>query len=83
MTALLTPAWQKLRPHKGQNELWHSKARFIVLPCGRRSGKTEIAKRKLVLSAINPNTGYSDPNYFAAAPTHAQAKRIYWKDLKN
>lgn len=47
------------------------------------SGKSEIAKRKLVLAALNPDTGYSDPNYFVAAPTHAQAKRIYWKDLKD
>lgn len=82
MTALLTPAWYKLRPHQGQHDLWHCKARFIVLPCGRRSGKTEIAKRKLVLSALNPETGYADPNFFAAAPTQAQAERIYWNDLK-
>ena len=79
---MLTPRWYKLRPHAGQHELWHSKARFIVLPCGRRSGKSEIAKRKLVLSALDPYTGYDDPNYFAAAPTRDQAKRIYWKDLK-
>lgn len=80
--SLLTPRWYKLRPHQGQHELWHCKARFIVLPCGRRSGKSEIAKRKLILSAINPDSGYDDPNYFAAAPTRDQAKRIYWKDLK-
>lgn len=80
---MLTQRWYKLRSHKGQRELWHSKARFIVLPCGRRSGKSEIAKRKLILEAINPDTGYTDPNYFVAAPTHAQAKRIYWKDLKD
>lgn len=79
---MLTPRWYKLRPHAGQDALWHSKARFVVLPCGRRSGKSEIAKRKLILSALDPNTGYDDPNYFAAAPTRDQAKRIYWKDLK-
>lgn len=79
---MLTPRWYRFRPHTGQHELWHSKARFIVLPCGRRSGKSEIAKRKLVLSALNPDTGYDDPNYFAAAPTRDQAKRIYWRDLK-
>nr|DAT56337.1 MAG TPA: Large subunit terminase [Caudoviricetes sp.] len=79
---MLTPRWYQLRPHAGQHGVWHSKARFIVLPCGRRSGKSEIAKRKLILSALDPNTGYDDPNYFAAAPTRDQAKRIYWKDLK-
>lgn len=211
----LTPAWTKFKPHSGQNALWHSKARFIVLPCGRRcleagmlvatphgpraiedlrvgddvfgfengraeitqveavwdngiqevyplgnendkylactkehkllvcehgqaikrsilyapvlnvcceqgnvlrlwqigepylaytyditvanstnlyilhdggivtsnSGKSAIAKRKLVLSALNPNSGYPDANYFAAAPVQQQAERIYWKDL--
>lgn len=211
----LTPAWTKFKPHDGQNALWHSKARFIVLPCGRRcleagtlvatpqgpkaienllvgddvfgfengrakltkveavwdngvqevypfgnekgkclaatrehkllvcihgqamqrsilyapslnvcceqgnvlklwqigdpylahthditvanstnlyilhdggiissnSGKSEIAKRRLVLSALNPNSGYDDANYFAAAPVQQQAERIYWKDL--
>lgn len=79
---LLTPRWYKLTPHEGQRALWECKSRFIVLPCGRRSGKSEIAKRKLVLSALNPDSGYPDPNYFAAAPTRDQAKRIYWKDLK-
>lgn len=79
---LLTPRWYRLRPHDGQHALWHSKARFIVLPCGRRSGKSEIAKRKLVLAAINPDSGYPDANYFAAAPTRDQAKRIYWKDIR-
>lgn len=79
---MLTPRWYRLREHDGQDALWHTKARFVVLPCGRRSGKTEIAKRKLVLEALNPDTGYDDPNYFAAAPTRDQAKRIFWRDLK-
>lgn len=78
----LTNRWYKLRSHSGQRDLWHSLARFIVLPCGRRSGKSEIAKRKLVLAALNPNSGYPDANYFAAAPTRDQAKRIFWSDLK-
>lgn len=78
----LTPRWYKLREHEGQHGLWTCKSRFVLVPCGRRSGKSEIAKRKLVLEAINPDSGYADANYFAAAPTHAQAQRIYWKDLK-
>lgn len=79
----LTKRWYKLRPHPGQRELWNTKARFVVLPCGRRSGKSEIAKRKIVLSALHPDSGYPDANYFAAAPTRDQAKRIFWTDLKN
>lgn len=58
----------------------HSPARFKVVPAGRRSGKTERAKRKLIGSVLSART--SDERYFAAAPTRDQAKRIFWRDLK-
>lgn len=51
------------------------------MPAGRRSGKTELAKRKLVI-ALSKGKPWPDPRYFAAAPTRDQAKRIFWKDLK-
>lgn len=52
--------------------------RFPVVPAGRRSGKTERAKRFLAKQAMkNPNE-----KYFAAAPTYNQAKKIWWDDLK-
>ena len=52
--------------------------RFPVVPAGRRSGKTERFKRFLSKQAMkNPNE-----MYFAAAPTHSQAKKIFWDDLK-
>jgi hypothetical protein len=47
---------------------------------GRRSYKTEIAKRKLFLRSMvstRPNAWF-----VAAAPTWQQAKDIYWRDLK-
>lgn len=56
-----------------------------MVPAGRRSGKTEVAKRKLVLELWDCKVrgrAWSDPRFFAAAPTRDQAKRIYWKDLK-
>jgi hypothetical protein len=57
--------------------------RFKVVPAGRRSGKTERAKRKIVTSALTANdTPWDDPRFFAAAPTRDQANSIYWKDLK-
>lgn len=59
-----------------------SPARFAVVPAGRRSGKTERAKRKLVRHCLQPDSKFANPNYFAAAPTRDQAKRIYWDDLK-
>ena len=52
--------------------------RFPCAPCGRRSGKTERAKRFLSNMALkNPNM-----KYFAAAPTSEQATNIWWQDLK-
>jgi hypothetical protein len=77
----LTERWYPLRPHPVQIALVTSPARFAVVPAGRRSGKTERAKRKLVRAALN-GTDYPDPRFFAAAPTRDQAKRIYWEDLK-
>lgn len=77
MSARLYP----LRYHAVQAQLMASQARFRVVPAGRRSGKTENAKRKLLVDALTV-TGWDDPRYFAAAPTRDQAKAIYWSDLK-
>ncbi len=43
-----------LKPHPGQHDLWFSPARFPICHSGRRSGKTEIAKRRLVMRAMDP-----------------------------
>ena len=51
------------------------------MPAGRRSGKTELAKRFGVIRAMS-YTASSDGWYVFAAPTHMQAKRIFWRDLK-
>lgn len=51
------------------------------MPAGRRSGKTELSKRRLV-RALATKKPWQDPRYFAAAPTKEQAKRIFWRDLK-
>lgn len=71
----------RLRYHPEQHAWMHSLARFNVVPAGRRSGKTERAKRKLVKRALL-GTSFSDPRFFAAAPTRDQAKRIFWDDLR-
>ena len=81
MTIELTPRWTELRPHSKQQAYWKSPHRFNVVPAGRRSGKTELAKRKLVRRALTAATPWP-PRFFAAAPTYNQAKRIYWDDLK-
>lgn len=78
---ILTRRWYPLKAHPEQMRLIDSEARFRVVPAGRRSGKTERAKRHLVRKAFQP-TPWDDPRYFAAAPTRDQAKAIYWADLK-
>lgn len=72
--------WYPLKEHPVQLDLVSavpSGVRFPLVPAGRRSGKTERFKRFLVKQA-NKVPGA----YFAAAPTHDQAKKIFWDDLK-
>ena len=83
MSGALTRRWTPLIPHEVQLELIRSTARFKVVPAGRRSGKSERAKRFLVREALRSVYGkYEDPRFFAAAPTYGQARSIYWDDLK-
>lgn len=72
--------WYPLMDHDVQLDLVAAVpagVRFPLVPAGRRSGKTERFKRFLVKQAYR-TTG----PYFAAAPTHDQAKKIFWDDLK-
>jgi len=72
--------WYPLHDHDVQLSLIDAVSegvRFPLVPAGRRSGKTERFKRFLVKFA-NKERGL----YFAAAPTHDQAKKIFWDDLK-
>ncbi len=73
--------WYDLIPHPVQLKLLSAQergVRFCVVPAGRRSGKTERAKRVLVKRA-NLTPGEL---FFAGAPTYNQAKKIFWEDLK-
>jgi len=73
--------WHAHTYHPAQAKLWRTKARFVAVPAGRGGGKTEIAKRRLVMSLAQKKP-WIDPRYFYAAPTRDQAKRIAWDDLK-
>ena len=73
--------WNKLIHHQVQQDYARSTARFNVLWAGRRSGKTDIAKRRLITRALTFN-GHSDGYFIMGAPTRDQAKRIFWSDLK-
>jgi hypothetical protein len=75
-----TPRWVDLRPHAVQLEAWNSPARFKLLVAGRRSGKTELTKRRIAIASMVRKSPAG--RYFAAAPTYGQAKRIWWDDLK-
>jgi hypothetical protein len=73
--------WYKLKDHPVQLALVDAVKngmRFPVVPAGRRSGKTERAKRYVVKEAMSNNNEL----YFVAAPTRDQVKKIYWDDLK-
>ena len=48
---VVPPRVTPLRYHPVQQKFIRSVARFNVVPAGRRSGKTEIAKRKIVRRA--------------------------------
>lgn len=46
------------------------------------SGKTEIVGKRRLLKRMLLGTKYDDARFAVCAPTHSQAKRIYWRDLK-
>jgi len=69
--------WYPLTEHPVQTALVEDDVRFKVVPAGRRSGKTEKAKRYVVREAFR----VPGP-YFVAAPTRDQVKKIYWADIK-
>lgn len=77
----LTSRWTPLNIQPIHAALWNSPHRFNVVPAGRRAYKTELCKRKLILTALH-GTRYPGARFFAAAPTRDQAKRIFWDDLK-
>lgn len=73
--------WYPLIPHPVQLSLVSAVSRgirFPVVPAGRRSGKTERAKRFVAKQGMR-NAGEL---YFLAAPTRDQVKKIYWDDMK-
>jgi hypothetical protein len=77
---MLTRAWTKLRYHEKQSRLWRSPARFVEVAAGRGSGKTELARRRIVrmLPVMKP---WPDPMYFYALPTYNQARRVAWRNI--
>jgi hypothetical protein len=69
----------QVQRHMTINHYRLDKIRFKTVHAGRRSYKTEWAKRHLVNEACR-NTGL---NLFFGAPTREHVKRMVWNDLKN
>jgi hypothetical protein len=74
------PRWTPLKYHEKQAQAFYSKAKFVNLACGRGSGKTELARRKIVL-ALAQRKPWPDPLYFYALPTYSQAKKVAWTEI--
>lgn len=69
--------WKTLRYHPIQSELWSYTGRFAAIVAGRGSGKTEICRRKLILTTVVTKE-WDDPLYFYVLPTFSQAKKVAW-----
>lgn len=69
---------ERVQQHPAISRYRNELVRFKVVHAGRRSFKTEIAKRTLVAESLR-NKGRS---FFFGGPTYGQAKRIAWNDIK-
>ena len=76
----LTPYWTPLRYHEDQYRLWHDTRKLICVVAGRRSGKTDLARRRIVLS-LALKLQWPNPIYAYCLPTYNQAKKVAWKPL--
>lgn len=74
--------WKKLRPVAEHSKLYRTRARFPVVVAGRGSGKSEIARRRLVRRLAEHVPTTDEPMYFYGLPTYSQARRVAWKPLK-
>jgi hypothetical protein len=71
------------QPHPKQRRAFFAPEKFVGLACGRGSGKSMLAKMRLVRGLAESTPGLANPIYFYLLPTVAQAKRVAWGDLLN
>ena len=79
-SGMLPDAWSTFRIVDVQLDLLEDTSRFVALPCGRGSGKTEIAKRRLV-SRLPQAVPEPPGRYFYAAPTLKHCRALAWDSL--
>lgn len=70
----------KLKPVEQQRQFLKSERRFNVAPAGRRAGKTMTGKLRGRKRALEIT--HEGGRVVFAAPTHRQAKRVFWRDVK-
>lgn len=64
--------------HPEQYKYYTSSVRFNIAHAGRRGGKTELAKRRLIIRALKCQRPQG--RFVFGAPTHRQAIDIFWDD---
>lgn len=72
--------------HPGQQHVSDTPARFKVVVCGRRWGKSRLSLKTGVMAAFDGNFPYdpaSPPVVVFGMPTLKQCKKIFWKPLIN
>lgn len=77
----LTDRWTPLKSHRMQSLLMYHPSRFKWCPAGRRSGKTETAKRDTV-SQLIVDDGKGPARMVIGAPTYTRVKDIYFEDMR-
>lgn len=73
--------WTTFRYHPVQAALWTYTGRFAAIVAGRRSGKTDLCRRKLVLQ-LPIKKPWPDPRYYFILPTYRQAEEVAWEKIK-
>lgn len=72
--------WEPLFHHEKQRQLWERNEGFTAVVAGRQSGKTVIARRKIV-SWLPVQKPWGNPIYIYAMPTYSQAEKVAWQPL--
>lgn len=72
--------WPLFRYHPVQYAWWSYNGQFAAVVAGRRSGKTELCRRKLILR-LPIKKPWPNPIYIYLLPTREQAKRVVWYDI--
>ena len=70
----------KFSLHPAQMEVYQDPTRFRIVVAGRRFGKSHLAISEASCAALDPANVLHQP-VFLIAPTQAQAKMIYWRQL--